>query len=251
MNTDILRGSTITEIVNQLPGAIPVLDKMNIDFCCNGKLPFAEACRRADRTEEEVLTAILQAPPAATSAVRPQDWSLDLLTNYIVQNHHQYTKRTLPEIQRLMEKVYAKHGANHPELEEVRSLVDTLAKDLQAHMYHEEHVLFPAVNALVRECSRVLPLADSVAKSMSNLTPVMITLENEHDQAGTCLHRIHEITRHFAVPPDACSAFRALYQQLQEFEADLHFHIHLENNLLFPKTLSLQARQSEKPLYVN
>lgn len=251
VNTDILRASTVSEIVNQLPGAIPVFEKLHIDYCCNGRLPFAEACQRANVNEADVVAALQQAPPVASSAIRPHDWSLDLLTNYIVQNHHQYVKRCLPELESLADKVFAKHGVNHPELTEVRELVHTLAKDLHAHMYHEEHVLFPAINALVKECARILPEPDSGTRILHNLDPVVVTLENEHDLAGHSLHRLREVTENFLLPPDACTAFTALYRKLQEFETDLHLHVHLENNLLFPKTLALQARQQEKPLYVN
>jgi regulator of cell morphogenesis and NO signaling len=237
--------------VNQLPGAIPVFEKMNIDFCCNGKLPFKEACQRARVSEAEVLAALQEAPPAAASPIRPQDWSLDLLTSYIVQNHHQYVKRALPELESLAEKVFAKHGVNHPELEEIRQLVHSLAKDLQTHMYHEEHVLFPAVNALVKECSRILPDPEHLSTTTHNISPVLITLENEHDLAGHSLHRMREVSQNFLLPPDACAAYTTLYKNLMEFEADLHIHIHLENNILFPKTLTLEARQRQKPLYVN
>ena len=251
MKTEILRASTVSEIVNQLPGAIPVFEKFHIDFCCNGRLPFAEACQRANVLPDDVLVALQEAPPATASPIRPQDWSLDLLTNYIVQNHHQYVKRTLPELESLADKVFAKHGLNHTELMEVRDLVHTLSKDLQAHMYHEEHVLFPAINALVKECARLLPEPEPLTRTMHNLNPVVVTLENEHDLAGHSLHRLREVTQNFLLPSDACTAFTSLYQRLQEFESDLHLHIHLENNLLFPKTLALQARQQEKPLYVN
>lgn len=251
VNTDILRASTVSEIVNQLPGAIPVFEKLHIDFCCNGNTPFTEACRQAKVSEDEVLTALQKAPSVTASPIRPHDWSLDLLATYIVQNHHQYVKRALPELESLADKVFARHGVNHPELTEVRDLVHTLSKDLQAHMYHEEHVLFPAIHALVKECARILPEPDSATRTMHNLNPVVVTLEEEHDVAGHCLHRLREVTQHFSLPADACTAFTSLYQRLQEFESDLHLHVHLENNLLFPKTLALQARQLEKPLYVN
>ncbi|MBL7851796.1 MAG: iron-sulfur cluster repair di-iron protein [Cyclobacteriaceae bacterium] len=251
MNTDLLRTSTVSEIVNQLPGAIPVFEKLHIDYCCNGKLPFSEACQRANTTEEEVLEALKQAPPVTASTIRPHDWSIDLLANYIVQNHHQYVKRTLPDLVALADKVFAKHGVNHPELTEVRELVHTLNKDLQAHMYHEEHVLFPAINALVKECASILREPGPFARTMHNLNPVVVTLENEHDLAGHCLHRLREVTQDYFLPSDACTAFTNLYKRLQEFETDLHLHIHLENNLLFPKTLTLQARQQEKPFYLN
>lgn len=251
MNTEHFRSSTISEIVNQLPGAIPVFERFRIDYCCNAATSFTDACLQALADEGEVINALKSPPPAATGAVRAQDWSLDLLTNYIVQNHHQYVKRTLPELQALSEKVFAKHGPNHPELSEILEQVKTLNKDLPTHMYHEEHVLFPAINALVKESSRLIPSAESLVHTMSNLTPVVVTLETEHDLAGHCLHRIRQASNNFSLPADACNAFAILYQRLQEFETDLHMHVYLENNLLFPKALSLQARQQEKPVYVN
>lgn len=247
----MIRAATVSEMVNQFPGAIPVFEKFNIDFCCQGKLSFPEACQRAGVSEDEVLAALHQPVSAFHASLRAQDWSLDLLTNYIVQNHHQYTKRTLLELSALADKVCHKHGAHHPELAEIRDQVQTLNKDLQTHMYNEEHVLFPAILALVKESARLLPSHESIAKSMSNLDPLLVTMETEHELAGHCLHRIRSASENFLIPPDACTAYSTLYQLLKEFEADLHLHIHLENNLLFPKTLSLQARQQEKPLYVN
>lgn len=251
MNTEHFRSSTISEIVNQLPGAIPVFEQFHIDYCCNAKLSFAEACKHAAASEEQVLAALQCPAPAATGSIRAQDWSLDLLTNYIIQNHHQYVKKALPEIQSILDKVCARHGPHHAELHEIRDQFQVMSKDLQAHMYNEEHVLFPAIQALVRESTRLLPVSDTPAHSMSNLNPVIATLENEHDLVGHCLHRIREVSNHFTLPADACSSFASLYRRLQEFETDLHMHVHLENNLLFPKALSLQARQQEKPLYVN
>lgn len=250
MNTDTLRSFTVSEIVNQLPRAIPVFEKLNIDYCCNAKLPFSEACQNANISEEEVLSA-LKGASASSSTIRPQDWSLDLLTSYIVQNHHQYAKRALLEIHSLINRVCAKHGTHHPELEEIRQQFMTLSQDLQTHMHNEEHVLFPSVDALVKESTRLLPATEYSIKSMSNLTPVIVTMETEHELAGHCLHRIRAVSQNFALPSDACPSYIMLFGRLQEFEADLHVHIHLENNLLFPKTLALQARQQNKPIYVN
>lgn len=247
----MIRASTVSEIVNQFPGAIPVFEKFNIDFCCQGKRHFAEACQRTGVSEEEVFAALTQPAPAFNAILRAQDWSLDLLANYIVQNHHQYTKRVLIELLILTDKVCHKHEAHHPELEEIRNQVQALNKELQAHMYNEEHVLFPAIHALVKESARLFPSPDSIAKSMSNLDPLILTFETEHELAGHSMNRIRSLSTNFSTPPDACTSYVTLYQLLKEFEADLHLHIHLENNLLFPKTLSLQARQQEKPLYVN
>jgi len=250
VDTTLLRSSTISEIVEHQPGVIPVLESFQIDYCCNAARSFGEACRDAKVNEDEVLGALMQSPGAAIGTIRAENWSLDLLSNYIIQNHHQYVKRSLPEIQAVLEKVLLKHGANHPELGQIRDQFMVLQKELQTHMYHEEHVLFPAINALVRESSRLLPV-ENLAHSMSNLDPVVVDLKTEHQQVGDCLRCLRSISNNYALPPDACKSFTSLYQRLQEFEADMHLHVHLENNLLFPKALSLQARQQEKPLYVN
>ncbi len=232
------------------PGVIPVLESFHIDYCCNANRTFGEACRDAQVPEGEVITALEQSPVAAIGTIRAENWSLDLLTNYIVQNHHQYVKRALPEIQAVLEKVFLKHGENHPELGQIREQFLALQKELQSHMYHEEHVLFPSINALVRESSRLLPV-ENIAHTMTNLDPVVVDLRNEHERVGECMRCLRSVSNNFMLPADACGSFASLYVRLKEFEADLHLHVHLENNLLFPKALSLQARQQEKPLYVN
>ena len=252
MNTETIRTSTISEIVEQHPGAIQVLEKLHVDYCCNAKLPFTEACKRADVNEAVVIAALGSSPTRYTaSAIRAQDWSLDLLTNFIVQNHHQYVKRAIPEIRNVLEKVCAKHGANHPELMEIQQQFKTLAKELESHMHDEEFVMFPAVQALVKESTNLMPFGDSERQTKRSLLPEVTTLEAEHELAGHCLSRMRTASRDYALPADACNAFTLLYQRLQEFESDLHVHIHLENNILFPKALTLQARQQSKPLYVN
>lgn len=231
------------------PGAIPVLESFHIDYCCKANRTFGEACRDAQAAEVDVIAA-LQQPQAAAGTIRAESWSLDLLTNYIVQNHHQYVKHALPEIQPVLEKVFLKHGEKHPELGQIREQFMALQKELQTHMYHEEHILFPSINALVRESSRLLPV-ENIAHTMTSLDPVVLDLRNEHERVGECMRCIRSASNNYTLPADACSSFASLYSRLREFEADLHLHVHLENNLLFPKALALQARQQEKPLYVN
>lgn len=240
MHAEAYRTSRISDIVNRHPGAIRVFERFHIDFCCNGNLQLAEACQRANVKQEQVVEELMRSINETSNPnIRVQDWSLDLLANYITQNHHQYVRTKILDIRRLISSVSTKHAFQHPELHEMKRLFEALSRELEIHMDKEENVLFPAVTLLSMK---------SGATAWDDLEPLLATtsLEEDHELAGEYLKTIRLLSKNYTPPADACNSYKLLYKMLIHFEEDLHIHIHLENNLLFPKALQLQNHLIEK-----
>jgi regulator of cell morphogenesis and NO signaling len=226
---------TVRELAVQVPSATRVFEQLGIDYCCGGQKPLSEACEAARVPVEDVLQRLEDAERQSAARADSQDWSkssLAEIVHHIVSTHHEYVKREVPRLEKLLEKVCAVHGGNHPELLQVQSTFHALGEELGSHLMKEEQILFPhIVHAERGEASA------SCFGSVSNPIRMMMF---EHDSAGTALHEIRSGSRNFALPEDACISYRTLYEALQAFEADLHQHIHLENNILFPRTLELE-----------
>lgn len=221
---------TTREIAIQYPGTVPVFESLGIDYCCGGTRTLVEACRRAN-VDWEHLVQLLDAVDAP-SELAGTDWTaqpLDALTRHIVDTHHAQVRESTPRVQHWLEKVVAKHGAAHPELRDVQRLFGTLSEELAVHMQKEERLLFPAFDRLAKG---VRP--GNVAGIIGVPIRQMMT---EHDDAGEAFAKIRALTGNYQPPADACPTYRALYHGLAEFEQDLHQHVHLENNILFPKAL--------------
>ncbi len=239
-----LQNTTIAELVSQDYRKASVFKKYGMDFCCGGKRPVAEACERKDidvAQLEKELRNIETHEAAPTEHF--QDWDIDFMVDYIVQNHHRYTKRKLPELEEYAQKVAKVHGEANPETKEVNEIVQQMKIDLQMHMQKEEQILFPVVKKLVEADEANLR---SEALQIENIDQPIQMMEQEHDDAGEALHRLRDITQGFEPPSHACNTYRVLYAQLKDFEADMHKHIHLENNLLFPQALELKEEFLEK-----
>ncbi len=237
----LYQDQTTREIALRNPGAVPIFESLGIDYCCGGSRPLREACERA-QVDWEHLVQLLQtvdAPPDPSAA----DWTaepLDALTCHIVGQHHAYVRRTAPQIRQWLDKVVAKHGPAHPELEEIRALFTTLSEELFAHMMKEERILFPHLDRL----------AAAPAFFGSVEAPISRMLA-EHDDAGDLLAKIRGLSQSYRPPENACPTYRALYHGLAEFERDLHQHVHLENNILFPRALEFERRLlAEEPEHV-
>ncbi len=232
--------STIGEIAAARPSAVRVFEKYKIDFCCGGGRPLEEVCRERGLSAATVLADIDQ---SAREQGTDRDWSaatLSALIGHIVEHHHAYVKSELPVLKARMAKVIDAHGAKHPEsLPALARALDALAAELEGHLRKEELILFPAIQELEAaqtEGRRPLPPPFGTVRN-----PVrMMTLE--HDSAGSALGQMRRLTRDYTLPEGACNTFRALYQGLAEFEADLHQHIHLENNILFPRAVAVEER---------
>ena len=226
-------GKTVADILLQNPKAVKVFKKYHIDYCCKGKTLFDEACADAGLDPEDLKKQIDQSSENPQFNMRAQDWSLDFLTDYIINNHHQYVTDTTPDILTLSDKVKKVHGERHPELLKIDEIFNGVAVELMNHLQKEEQMLFPAIKEMVRgEFSGKFPFA-----SISNPIKMM---ESEHADAGEGFEKIRELTNDFTAPEDACTSYSLLFNMLEDFENDLHQHVHLENNILFPKAIALE-----------
>jgi regulator of cell morphogenesis and NO signaling len=234
---------TITKAVRdyaiETPQTIPVFEKLGIDFCCGGNRPLDEACAAANLNLDAVLKALeaAVAEPARPSDRQLQAGSLAELISHIKTTHHVYVRAQVPEISMLIEKVYGKHGANHPELGTIRNVFKGLGEELMAHLMKEENILFPYIERMEEAVVAGDPILPPPFGTVAN--PVRM-MEHEHDDAGIALKSLRETSRGYTPPADACVSFQALYTAIENFEKDLHQHIHLENNVLFPRATEME-----------
>lgn len=233
-----LRNKTVGEIVKLDFRAADVFSSYGIDFCCGGKISVADACA-ANGTDESKLIGELEALQyqTGTAAHDFDNWKLDFLTDYIINTHHQYVSKAIPQIIPLAQKVAEVHGANHPEVIRINELFRQLANELLMHMQKEEMVLFPYIKKLV--AAEASGGCDDGACFGTIASPIAV-MEMEHETAGIILKQLERLSSGYTAPDDACNTFRVLYGKLKEFEDDLHMHIHLENNILFPKSIALE-----------
>lgn len=223
----------VGEIAATAPGTIRVFQQYGIDFCCGGKRPLKAVCEDHGLVYEDVRRELERAhlPPDA----RERDWAtapLGELIDHILERYHASLKTELPRLEQMATKVADVHGARYPEmLPLVLNHVRALGTELLEHMAKEEAVLFPAVRWLEME------RAERPDTSAAGLMAPIRVMEHEHEQAGRILAELREVTREYEAPPDACNTFRGLFHGLAELEGDLHAHINLENNVLFPRVL--------------
>lgn len=235
--------TTVREIAVTMPGATRVFEKLGIDYCCGGNRTLADACVNAKVAIEDVTASLDQAKPE--SEVAQPDWqaeSLTALIQHIHDKHHIFTRDELPRIEKLLAKVVSVHGANHPELLPLQSAFLNLKNDLEPHLMKEENVLFPYIMRL--ESALKQSAMPPIAAFGTVQHPVRM-MNIEHETAGELLREMRTITHDYALPADACLTYQTLFQALVDFEADLHQHIHLENNILFPKAITAERELIE------
>ena len=234
---ELYSNSKVGEIAAASMAAIQVFEDFGIDYCCGGEQSIAEACQSGGVDQEALLQAVRDTMIPAPSGSR--DWKtepLSALIGHIVSVHHKYLKLELPRIQKRLEVVYAAHrerdGATLAPLPEILFL---MKDELELHMHKEERMLFPAIEELERaaESGRLRPFPFG---SLANPIRVMLA---EHESAGASLDRIRAITKNYELPSHACETYRALFKGFEALERDLHMHIHLENNILFPRAFAL------------
>lgn len=234
------RDETLGQIAAKDLRKAQVFKKYGLDFCCGGKKTVKEACAAKGLDVTKVEKELQQADMFPSSRPVPYgDWSLDFLSDYIVNTHHTYVRKTLPDIRAYAEKVMKVHGKQHPELVRVHELVEEIYAELSAHLVKEEKVLFPYVKELVVAKDRSQLLQEAHLGSVQNPINMM---EMEHEVVGENLEEIRRLSDNYTLPEDACASYSLLYRMLDEFEEDLHLHIHLENNILFPKALDLEKQ---------
>lgn len=233
---------TVREIALEQPSSIRVFEKFGIDYCCGGRKPLAEACT-AGKIEVDAVIAALEFAAQSTTAATT-DWvheSLERLSGHIVATHHAYVKSELPRLAILAQKVVNRHGATTPELPVIQATLAKLDDELSQHLAKEEAILFPYVVLLERAS------IDGGAKPhgcFGSVTSPIAMMTQEHEAAGSLLAEIRQLSHSFTTPPGACPTYHAFYDGLREFEQDLHQHIHLENNILFPRAIELEASGS-------
>jgi regulator of cell morphogenesis and NO signaling len=224
--------TTVGEIVALDYRAASVFKEAGIDFCCGGKKSIDEACREKaiDTLKLKEKLKELETSPD-TSTHNFNEWKLGFLCEYIINTHHKYVVRSLPEIVQYTKKISTVHGERHPELIEVADLFLQINHELLQHLKKEEEVLFPAIKEAVK---RVYPGIKNLIESEISRMSV------EHEFAGGTMDKINEITKSYFVPADSCNTYQVTFRLLQQFEDDLHTHVHLENNILYPKALSIK-----------
>lgn len=234
---DLQSGETVGEIAAKDLRKAEVFKKYGIDFCCGGKKSLKQACEEKG-LDVTVVEAELENPaPAAQPANDFNRWEADFLADYIYNQHHIYYYNEMPVIKGLLTKVMQHHGSNHPELKYLYSLFTQLVQELDTHFMREEKVVFPFIKALV--------LAKKtgnfeVLNSQPSLTEPIQIMEVDHEAAGGILADMKKLAGDYNPPADACNSYQYLYKKLKELDEDLHQHIHLENNILFPKALKLE-----------
>ena len=235
------RDAKLGQIVAANPGAARVLEEAGLDYCCGGQRSLDNACAQAGLSEEELLERLRENELAGAADMNWASTSLAELTRHIREKHHRYVRDAIQRVQPLAAKVKAKHGAHHPELAEIERLFLQLAREMTMHMQKEEMILFPYIDALERAANCDEAVERPFFQTVRNPIQAMM---KEHDSAGDLAKQIRKFTSGYATPSDGCASFTSLYNQLREFEVDLHQHIHLENNILFPCAVKLEAHES-------
>ena len=218
-----------------------IFKKYGLDFCCGGKKTVKQACAEKGLDVTKIEQELQRADKNPVTRSLPyDDWSLDFLADYIVNTHHSYVKKTLPDLVQYAAKVARVHGSRHPELPAIHQLVEEVNAELSAHLIKEEKFLFPYIKELVRAANTGQPPVHAV--QFGTIQNPVSMMEIEHEMAGKALQEIRMLSDNFSLPEDACASYSLLYRMLDEFENDLHIHIHLENNILFPKALSIEKK---------
>ena len=231
--------TTVREIALQVPESTRLFESLKIDYCCGGNQPLGRACASAGVDVDEVMEVLAGVGQSneEEGVSDFQNASLPELITHILDTHHVFTNTEMERLQSLVDKVLSAHGGNHPELIHLSELFKRLCDDLKPHMFKEERILFPYILALTQAADQSQAAPFAPFGTVKNPIRVMMS---EHDTAGQILRELRALTSDYKVPADACISYQTLYQALENFEKDLHQHIHLENNILFPRALELE-----------
>ncbi len=233
-----LKNKTIGSFVAEDFRTATVFSKYRIDFCCKGNRTIAEVCEKQNIDADDLLQNVLQVVQSENSgSIDFNSWPLDLLADFIEKTHHRYVEEKTNVLLPFLDKLCKVHGENHPELFKINELFIGCAGELSQHMKKEELILFPFVKRMVKTKESDGVLSQPSFGTVSNPIAMMM---HEHDNEGERFREIAELTNNYTPPADACTTYRVTFAMLKEFEADLHKHIHLENNILFPKAVTLE-----------
>jgi regulator of cell morphogenesis and NO signaling len=242
---------TLSEIVNSNFKAAAVFEKYNLDFCCGGNVRVSEACAKKGLSTDGIIKELRLLEKVNNVEDKFHEWDLDFLIDYIVHNHHAYINKMIPVLSTHTQKIATVHGKNHPELLETASIFSRVYKDLRQHMMKEEQILFPFIKQLVFSKRKG---TKSEAPFFGTVKNPIRMMEAEHQAAGDEMYGIRNLTTNYNIPEDACNTYRVTMQELKDFEQDLHKHVYLENYILFPKSVELEAEllplqnQNKNPL---
>lgn len=236
----VIPAKTVREVAVENPAATRVFERFGIDYCCGGNQALEQACQRAGVSFNEVIDSLDLEEETARAAKHVRDWQsepLSELITHIKNTHHTYTREEIVRLAALLQKVCSVHGKNHAELFGIQETFGSLSQELMTHMMKEEMVLFPYIARMEESVVQREPVLPAPFGTVQNPVAMM---EHEHDSAGAALRSIRKNSRDFATPADACISYQTLYKALAAFEADLHQHIHLENNILFPRAIAME-----------
>ena len=240
---EINNQSIIGEIVAENYKTASVFKKHKIDFCCNGNRTIANASKKRQLNEEDLINELQEAVTQTNQGeIDFKTFPLDLLADYVEKTHHRYVDSKIAEITPYVQRVASVHGDNHPELLEVERLFLESAGDLSAHLRKEELMLFPYIRQLV---NAQMSGGKKPVTKMGDAKEYIALMEDDHSAEGERFRTISDLTDNYNPPADACNTYRVTFSLLQEFEEDLHRHIHLENNILFPKAIALTESMVE------
>lgn len=234
---EILESQVIGELVAQNYKTASVFKKFKIDFCCNGNRTIAEACERKNLDANVLINELINTEVHHEQNIDFNAWELDLLADYIEKTHHRYVVAKIDEIKPYLNKVARVHGEHNPELKEIELLFNQSADELTQHLMKEENILFPFIRAMVNNKIEQKPLLVPHFGTVENPIAMM---KHEHQNEGERFEKIAELSDNYNPPAHACNTYRVTFSLLKEFEDNLHQHIHLENNILFPKAIELE-----------
>jgi regulator of cell morphogenesis and NO signaling len=237
MNKINISEQKIADIVSANIKTADIFKKFGIDFCCGGGISIAKVCEKKNIDLDQLLIELNGVDNKVLPSQNFNKWELDFLIDYIVNTHHAYVLEAIELLDAYSTKVAKVHGEHHPPVLEIERLYNLVKAELLQHMQKEEQILFPYIKHLVKAKKENTQVANPHFGSVQN--PIQM-MEKEHEMAGDIFKEISNLTFNYTPPEWACNTFKALYAKLDEFEQDLHLHVHLENNILFPKAIELE-----------
>lgn len=233
-----LKEQEIGQFVAQDFRTAAVFSQYGIDFCCKGNRPLASVCEKNGIALDEILEKLnIAVSKEVNPSIDYKSWSLDLLATYIEKTHHKYVQSKIPVLRQYLAKLCKVHGERHPELLEINTEFLKVSEELLQHMMKEEQILFPQIKRMVAHMDNNTQMERAHFGTVKNPISMM---EHEHDNAGEIFRTIAKLTDNYTPPADACNTYKVTFSMLDEFEKDLHLHIHLENNILFPGAIKLE-----------
>ncbi|MBK8699438.1 MAG: iron-sulfur cluster repair di-iron protein [Saprospiraceae bacterium] len=236
----IAQENIIGEVVAKDYRTASIFNKYKIDFCCNGKRTIEQACKEDSQISSRLLEELNTLSEQKSDAnIDFSSWPADLLIDYILKIHHRYVVDKSNEIKPFLDKVCRVHGQNHPELFKIREMFLDSLDALTLHMHKEEVILFPYIQAQVKATQN----GEHITAPFGTVENPIAMMHHEHDIEGNRFRAIRQLTNEYVAPSDGCTTYKVLFAMLEEFEQDLHRHIHLENNILFPMAIKMEAHQ--------